>query len=281
MTSTDTFRLETYGSSWSNSVMKQTGCIAGDVWMNVTATMLCCNELGGEMLSANGSYGCAYVQNTFPATTQSVKAWANCSSTGFMCELPSTYSNYTGRPSGNTTTTSGGVGIGGSLMIGLLLFGVMAQVALTTLSRRLRTKCKDGLGMFAPAKKFACLKTPRVSPSPKATLGAKNLRVPCLLPTEMGTCGQGLSVTAYVIDFMDYVQAQQRCTEDEVVLPRSELKRIEVKIRYTLVHFDVDEPYDIIQETSASSTDDDTLAHRSVHVSLLEENSEDTFKTDR
>ncbi|KAG0692699.1 hypothetical protein DFH29DRAFT_882147 [Suillus ampliporus] len=107
------------------------GCVAG----NVANTTLCCNELGGKLLSANGSYGCAFVQNQFPATLQSIFAWRNCSDpSSSICELPVPSLNYTGLPSGYTSGGVGmcGSGIGGSLMIGMLLFGVMAQMALIT-----------------------------------------------------------------------------------------------------------------------------------------------------
>ncbi|KAG0693812.1 hypothetical protein DFH29DRAFT_881172 [Suillus ampliporus] len=106
------------------------GCIAGDGnHMNVTTTTRCCNELGGKMLSANGSYGCAFVQNQFPATMQSVYAWDNCSiNSTSACERPPS----TGLPSGaiSGAVSLNGRGIRGRLMIGILLLGVMAQMLL-------------------------------------------------------------------------------------------------------------------------------------------------------
>ena len=86
------------------------------------------------MISANGSYGCAFVQNLFPPTPQSVYAWQNCSGhSPSLCMTPQSELNYTGLP---LNATSGvGLGInssGGGMVIGMLLLGVMAQIALNT-----------------------------------------------------------------------------------------------------------------------------------------------------
>jgi len=84
------------------------------------------------MLSANGSYGCAFVQNIFPPTLQSVNAWGECSGYS-ICETPQRDLNYTGLPS--NTTSGVGLGIsssGGGMVIGMLLLGAMAQIALNT-----------------------------------------------------------------------------------------------------------------------------------------------------
>ncbi|KAG1731068.1 uncharacterized protein EDB91DRAFT_1085188 [Suillus paluster] len=123
------------GFAWGNLCVDIPDCVLlGDFYMNVTATTLCCNELGGKMFSANSSYGCAFVQNQFPATIQSVEAWRHCSTAPYECEIPSPSSNYTGLSPGDISRGVGtsGSGVGGSLMIGMLVLGVMAQMALTT-----------------------------------------------------------------------------------------------------------------------------------------------------
>jgi hypothetical protein len=78
------------------------------------------------MTTANGTYGCTYVQNIFPPTQQSIDAWIRCIGGDCGCVIPPN----TGLPSNTGVSTSRGdstrgSGIGGGMMIGILLLGLM------------------------------------------------------------------------------------------------------------------------------------------------------------
>jgi len=82
------------------------------------------------MLSANGTYGCAFGQSPFPPTMQSMHAFMTCigNTTQVVCELPL---SHTSAPSGARSVGMGGSGVRGGLMIGMFLLGVMiAQTVL-------------------------------------------------------------------------------------------------------------------------------------------------------
>jgi hypothetical protein len=93
---------------------------------------LCCDQLGGKMITANATYGCAYMQNTFPPTLQSIDAWISCTGDDYICE--SALNGYTGLPSNTTSrgVSMGGSGVGGGMMIVMLLLGLTAQMTLNT-----------------------------------------------------------------------------------------------------------------------------------------------------